>query len=81
MNYQLQHNALSFIEKHRLFPILINNPAYNSQRLCSALPPRNLQFMENQNQLNAEQIQAIESIENGKYHPFPYLLYGPPGMI
>lgn len=29
MNYQLQHNALTYMQNHILFPILINNPRYS----------------------------------------------------
>lgn len=28
ITYQLQHNALKWVKKHELFPILINNPRY-----------------------------------------------------
>lgn len=83
MVYQLQHNALNFIKEHRLFSILINNPSYHqSQSLYSS--PQQLNYrstISNQNDLNTEQMQAIECIVNGRYNPVPNLLYGPPGKI
>lgn len=74
--YQLQHDALDIIEKHKLFNILINNPIYYGQKEnCSPC----VSPSEFDNELNIEQIQAINSIIKGEYHPVPYLLYGPPG--
>lgn len=76
--YQLQHNALEFIQKHRLFDILINNPSYQYQReecmlnlsACRISTPIGL---------NSEQTKAVDSIISGDNFPLPYLLYGPPG--
>ncbi|XP_037036186.1 putative helicase mov-10-B.2 isoform X2 [Bradysia coprophila] len=83
MNYQLQHNALQFIAEHRLFSILINNPSYHSQSLHtvqSQWQSDDLQFTTNyQNELNIEQMKAVECIVNANYNPLPNLLYGPPG--
>lgn len=83
MNYQLQHFALQLIVHNRLFPILINNPSYHSQNLHSVpCQSDNLQCTTNNpNELNAEQIKAIECIVSGKYNPVPNLLYGPPGKF
>lgn len=77
--FQLQHNALNFIKEHALFDIFINSPLYHYQNSIPTLNNIN-QTTPNQNELNDEQKQAIESIVNGKYNPLPYLLYGPPGM-
>lgn len=74
--FQLQHNALRFINEHGLFSILINNPLYHTQD--PIMLPTN-HSVTNQSGLNDEQNQAIEYIVNGKYNPLPYLLYGPPG--
>lgn len=78
--YQLQHNALDFIKRYRLFDILINNPSYHYQeeenRLnCSRSVCRNSTL----NDLNSEQIRAVDNIVTGDNFPLPYLLYGPPG--
>lgn len=76
--YQLQHNALNFIKKHHLFEILINNPMYQQQYL----PSLSYHMMpSNGDELNSEQLLAVDCMINGKYNPVPYLLYGPPGMI
>lgn len=80
--YQLQHNALNFIKKHRLFPILIKNHQFNIQHSNSSLPQRICPESFNpDDDLNDEQMQAIECIVTGEYHPLPYLLYGPPGQF
>lgn len=77
--YQLQHNALDFIKKHRLFTILINNPMYHDQIVCTMSQPVIRQCANSKDSLNIEQEKAIESIMNGRYKPVPNLLYGPPG--
>lgn len=79
--FQLQHNALNFIKKHALFSILINSPLYYCPNSTQTLNNNINRTISNQNELNNEQMQAIECIVNGKYNPHPYLLYGPPGMI
>lgn len=74
--YQLQHNALHFIEKHDLFKILIDNPMYKVQYS----PSLSYDMMTSvEDELNSEQSLAINCMVNGKYNPVPYLLYGPPG--
>lgn len=78
--YQLQHNALNFIKLHRLFDILINHRNYHSQKDdFSPCLSNSLFGVSNSNEFNQEQIQAINCIVEGAYHPMPYLLYGPPG--
>lgn len=79
--FQLQHNALKFIKEHAVFNVLINNPLYHCQNSMSPRINNNINpTVLNQNELNVEQIQAIECIVYGDYNPLPYLLYGPPGM-
>lgn len=78
-NYQLQHNALSYIQQHRLFGILINNPVFRTsptQPFCpsDSTTRQTIYFV-----LNREQETAVENIVNGHYRPLPYILYGPPG--
>ncbi|XP_037051434.1 putative helicase mov-10-B.1 [Bradysia coprophila] len=77
LNYQIQHSALDFIEMHRLFPILINNPLYRRQSSDASVNQGTDRFT--RTDLNPEQRQAIEFIIGGSYNPLPYLLYGPPG--
>ncbi|XP_037051435.1 putative helicase mov-10-B.1 [Bradysia coprophila] len=77
LNYQIQHSALDFIEMHRLFPILINNPLYHRQSSDASVNQGTDRFT--RTDLNPEQRQAIEFIIGGSYNPLPYLLYGPPG--
>lgn len=77
--FQLQHNALDFIQMHGLFSIFINNRLYYSQNPISPSIDNN-HTISTQNDLNDEQTQAIECIVNGNYNPLPYLLYGPPGI-
>lgn len=77
--YTRQQKALDFIERHRLFDILINNPIYEEN--WANEDTRQLGVIPNSNELNCEQIQAIDCIINGTYHPVPYLLYGPPGKV
>lgn len=80
--YQLQHSALEFIEKHEIFNILINHPDYYRQ-IEDRWPSRSTSVFANsnanQNDLNDEQMQAIDCIVEGNNYPLPYLLYGPPG--
>lgn len=78
--FQLQHNALDFIIKHSLYSILINSPFYHYRNSIVPLTSVN-RTVSNQNDLNDEQMQAIECIVNDKYNPLPFLLYGPPGEI
>ncbi|KAG4069838.1 hypothetical protein HA402_009545 [Bradysia odoriphaga] len=78
-NYQIQHSALDFIEMHRLFPILINNPLYRRQSSHASVNPGTDRFTSERTDLNPEQRQAIECIIGGSYNPLPYLLFGPPG--
>lgn len=81
MIYQLQHNALNFVKKHRLFSILINNPSYHSQSLYSLDQSDDFELPTNPNELNKEQMRAVKCIVDGEYNPVPYLIYGPPGKI
>ncbi|KAG4069886.1 hypothetical protein HA402_009593 [Bradysia odoriphaga] len=79
INYEIQHSALDFIEMHRLFPILINNPLYHCQSSDASVDEGIDRFSTERTDLNPEQRQAIEFIVGGSYSPLPYLLYGPPG--
>lgn len=74
--HKLQNDALEFIEKHKLFNILINNPKYHSQELSLTKSVFNHYT---DVELNLEQRQAVDCIVDGKHHSIPYLLYGPPG--
>ncbi|KAG4068951.1 hypothetical protein HA402_005099 [Bradysia odoriphaga] len=81
--FQVQHKALDFIRSHKLFEILIENPKYSTQETH---PHENehresAMLCENElnNSLNEEQIQAVQRISSGNYHPLPYILYGPAG--
>lgn len=75
--YQLQLNALKWIEDHKLFKVLINNPLFNEQTIVSRNP--DFQFSCTvAEQLNEFQKKAIVSIVHTK-SPIPFLLFGPPG--
>lgn len=74
MSYQLQHLALSNIQKHELFDILIHNWEYYVKVPGTCISKRSAHPS-----LNEEQAKAVETIVNGDYYPLPYLLYGPPG--
>lgn len=41
-NYQLQHTALDYIESHKLFDIIINNPLYESKQFYNPPPKPNV---------------------------------------
>lgn len=79
----VQHQALNFFRQHKLFDLLINNPKYRSsnpiQSECNVEFKRNKQLIYDNNDLNDEQIEAVEKIVNANYYPLPYLLFGPPG--
>lgn len=87
--YQVQHKALDFVQHHKLFEVLINNPKYsladdgmNVPEKCETDEVPNAGKSEANpysEDLNEEQIQAIEQIIQGHYYPLPYLLYGPAG--
>lgn len=78
--YQLQHNALDYVKKHKLFSILIDSPIYQHQQLNEwSLTPKSAVAISNLHELNDEQVQAINCIIAGNNRPHPYLLYGPPG--
>lgn len=79
--YLVQHQALDFIRRHKLFDLLINNPKYHSNTAESCTDDREYKLpaaLENFN-LNAEQNDAIVNMVRGDYFPLPYLLYGPAG--
>lgn len=80
--YLMQHQALDFIQRHKLFDLLINNPKYHSTTTVEEPtdeqnydPPDELENF----YLNEEQKDAIANIIQGDYFPLPYLLYGPAG--
>lgn len=75
--YHLQHQALDFVQRHRLFDILINNSLYHEKSDTSKQIDLNDSSIIDD--LNEEQIKAVNKICAGKYYPLPYLLYGPPG--
>lgn len=89
--HQLQHNALDFIQKHRLYDILINNPLYHTQRCTMSVQSSTTSpylstasaqcSIDEIDELNREQLQAVNCIVEGKNYPLPYLLYGPPGKV
>lgn len=78
--YQLQHNALDFIQKHKVFDIILNNSNFGRRHITMEECEHHNESVTD-SELNEEQTQAVNCIINGKNHPLPYLLYGPPGMF
>ncbi|XP_055307723.1 uncharacterized protein LOC129571875 [Sitodiplosis mosellana] len=79
--FQIQHEALKYIEKHKLFPQLIAESRYaNDESELSASLHFDLKFRSPvANNLNNEQKMAIRAIVDKTNFPRPFLLYGPPG--
>lgn len=77
--YLMQHYALDFIEDHKLFDCLINNPLYSVDAVEAPHMNKVCEQTEILDGLNEEQSQAVRSIAAGDYYPCPFLLYGPPG--
>lgn len=76
--YQLQHNALDWVDRHNLVDTLIENVKYNRQH---HLFPTNEYIFETASSanLNEEQKTAARNIVLSASFPLPYLLFGPPG--
>ncbi|XP_031626698.1 putative helicase mov-10-B.2 isoform X2 [Contarinia nasturtii] len=79
--FQLQHNALEWIEDHQLFSLLIKNPTYDvKQRVTSHHYLETYKFSGLlASNLNDEQKIAAINIVKAQNAPMPYLLFGPAG--
>lgn len=75
--FQMQHNALKLIKEHNLFPILINNPKYNSSN-STVLSETQFSFNGKlADNLNEEQKLAVHNIVKATNYPLPYIVFGP----
>lgn len=76
--YQLQHNALDWVDRHKLVDTLIENVKFNRHHL--PFPSNEYIFVTASSaSLNEEQKMAAENIVKSASFPSPYLLFGPPG--
>lgn len=77
-SYQLQLNALKYIEEHKLFSILISNPLFKERKMISS--HSKFEFVSNEaEKLNDMQKRAVKNIVLANNRPVPFLLFGPPG--
>lgn len=74
--YQLQLSALKWIQEHKLFPILIENPLFNEELAHSNDSGSWITCCKH---LNESQKMAVKNIVLAKNRPIPFLLFGPPG--
>lgn len=76
--YQLQHYALEWINEHKLFPLLIDNPTYRDEYLYNNDVDYTIRS-EISSKLNTSQRKAVKNIVLARNQPIPFLLFGPPG--
>lgn len=77
--FQVQHNALNWINKHRLYSKLIQNPKFQNTR--DAIQFHKYEFNgKTTDYLNEEQQSAVENIIRLNSDSVPYLIFGPPGL-
>lgn len=74
--YQLQLNALRWIDQHKLFPILIQNPLFDKEPVEGIDSDYSFSHCKN---LNESQEKAVKNILLANNRPIPFLLFGPPG--
>lgn len=78
--YQLQHNALQWVNHHKLFDVLINNPLMNLNHDSYQNSSKNYKFTcDIAEKLNESQKKAVHNIIHSRNRPIPFLLFGPPG--
>lgn len=77
--FLMQHLVLDFIEDHKLFETLINNPLYHVKLGEASNTSKDCEKTAILDGLNEEQSEAVRNISAGHYYPCPFLLYGPPG--
>lgn len=83
--FQLQHNALNWMEKHELFSLIIKNPLYDitAEKTFNYEPGcgNKIFHCAQTRELNYEQKIAMFNIVNKNNSVTPYLLFGPPGIL